>query len=59
MNAERKQAGWGFWLQWLLASAIGLVVGGFLALPIGFGQLGHCPQPVMGSFRYLQHGPSR
>ena len=37
MNAERKQAGWGFWLQWLLASAIGLVVGGFLALPIGFG----------------------
>ena len=37
MNAERKQIGWGFWLQWLLASVVGLVVGGFLSLPIGYG----------------------
>ena len=26
-NTERAQAGWGFWLWWVLASAVGFVVG--------------------------------
>ena len=26
MNTERAQVGWGFWLQWVLASTVGLAV---------------------------------
>ena len=27
MNAERAQVGWRFWLGWVLASTVGVVVG--------------------------------
>ena len=43
MKAKRSQIGWGFWLQWVLASIVGMVVGlliGFLSLSIIYDVLG-------------------
>ena len=35
MTVERSQVGWGFWLKWVLASTVGVVVGSIMVLVIG------------------------
>ena len=43
MKAKRSQIGWGFWLQWVVASTVGMVVGfiaGFLSLDLIYDVLG-------------------
>ena len=34
MTVERSQVGWVFWLQWVLASTVGMFVGFFLGVPL-------------------------
>ncbi len=37
MNIENTQIDKSFWFQWLLATTAGVLAGGMLAIPIGFG----------------------
>jgi hypothetical protein len=37
MNTERTNIGWGFWLAWVLASIMGLVVGALLGMSVAYG----------------------
>lgn len=36
MNTNQKDVGWGFWLRWVLANAIGFGVGAFLAISVSY-----------------------
>jgi len=43
MKVKRSQVGWGFWLQWVLASTVGMFVGffmGFLSAALTYDVLG-------------------
>jgi hypothetical protein len=35
MKVKGSQAGWGFWLKWVLASTVGVVVGSIMVMVIG------------------------
>jgi hypothetical protein len=37
MDTERTNIGWGFWLAWVLASIMGLVVGALLGMSVAYG----------------------
>lgn len=47
MMRGSTQFDWVFWLQWLLATTVGMLVGGMLAVPIGFG-VGEVVQDSLG-----------
>ncbi len=36
MKVKRSQVGWGFWLQWVLASTVGLLLGFIVGFPLSF-----------------------